>query len=107
MMASPRRRIFRSSSESSLVPSIDTSPQLAPTQSLLDVYKNHTASWAEYEDGFMALMAQRQIESLLTPTDFETRTALLCREATAEHCHRRLVCEYLADHWRDVRAFHL
>jgi uncharacterized protein (DUF488 family) len=52
-------------------------------------------------------MAERRIESVLDPADFETRTALLCSEATPERCHRRLVCDYLAMHWPGVRAIHL
>jgi uncharacterized protein (DUF488 family) len=82
-------------------------PRLAPTQELLDAFKKRRGSWAEYERDFMGLMAERRIESVLSPADFETRTALLCSEATAEHCHRRLVCEYLAERWGDVKAVHL
>ena len=82
-------------------------PLLAPTQELLDAYKKHKGDWSTYEQGFLELMARRQIESKLAPTDFETPIALLCSEATPERCHRRLVCEYLAAHWPDVRAVHL
>lgn len=48
-----------------------------------------------------------EIEAKLSPADFDIPTALLCSEATAEHCHRRLVCEYLADHWPDLQTVHL
>jgi uncharacterized protein (DUF488 family) len=82
-------------------------PRLAPTQALLDDYKKRKGSWTAYEEAFMALMAERQIELVLPQSDFEVRTALLCSEATADHCHRRLVCEYLARHWSDVRSVHL
>jgi uncharacterized protein (DUF488 family) len=82
-------------------------PRLAPTQELLDDFKKRRGSWSDYEPRFMALMAERRIEAVLSHSDFETRTALLCSEATAEHCHRRLVCEYLADRWGDVSAVHL
>jgi uncharacterized protein (DUF488 family) len=82
-------------------------PILAPTQELLDAYKKDGGDWSAYERGFLELMAERKIESRLAPTEFETPTALLCSEATAEQCHRRLVCEYLASHWPSVRAVHL
>jgi uncharacterized protein (DUF488 family) len=82
-------------------------PLLAPTQELLDEYKKRKGDWSVYEQAFLELMAEREIESTLSPTVFEVPTALLCSEATAEHCHRRLVCEYLASHWPDVRAIHL
>jgi uncharacterized protein (DUF488 family) len=82
-------------------------PLLAPTQELLDAYKKRKGSWAEYEHEFVALMASREIEKTLDPALFETPTVLLCSEATPEHCHRRLVIEYLDHHWGNVRAVHL
>lgn len=82
-------------------------PLLAPTQQLLDDYKKNRGSWASYEATFLKLMAQRRIEVELDRSDFEVQTALLCSESTAEHCHRRLVCEYLAEYWPDLRASHL
>lgn len=82
-------------------------PRLAPTQELLDDYKKRGGDWADYEVRFLELMEQRQIERQLHRSDFEMATALLCSEATAERCHRRLVVEYLAAHWRAVRAVHL
>jgi uncharacterized protein (DUF488 family) len=82
-------------------------PLLAPTAEILDAYKKHKGSWVDYVRDFEALLAERRIESALDPADFETPTALLCSEASAEHCHRRLVCEYLARHWQDVEAIHL
>ncbi len=87
--------------------SYEHDPRLAPTQELLDEYKKRKGDWSHYERRFLELMAQRQIERELAATDFETPTALLCSEATAEHCHRRLVCDYLAGHWPAVRSVHL
>ena len=82
-------------------------PLLAPSAAILDAYKKQGGEWAAYVRDFDALLAERRIESVLDPADFETATALLCSEATAEHCHRRLVCEYLARHWPEVKAVHL
>jgi uncharacterized protein (DUF488 family) len=82
-------------------------PALAPTQALLDGYRKEKKGWAWYEAAFLDLMAERRIEEKLDQADFEQPTALLCSEATAEKCHRRLVSEYLARHWADVRAVHL
>jgi uncharacterized protein (DUF488 family) len=82
-------------------------PRLAPTQALLDDFKKYKGSWAVYRERFMALLAERRIETVLRPADFEKRTALLCSEAAADRCHRRLVCEYLAEQWGDVHAVHL
>ena len=87
--------------------SYEHEPLLAPTQDILDEYKKRKGDWAAYEAAFLDLMQQREVETALDPSQFLTPTALLCSEATAEHCHRRLVCDYLADRWPDVRAVHL
>ena len=87
--------------------SYEHDPRLAPTQALLDDYRKHKGGWATYERRFLELMVERQIERALSPEEFEVPTALLCSEAAAEHCHRRLVCEYLADRWSDIRPVHL
>jgi uncharacterized protein (DUF488 family) len=81
--------------------------RLAPTQELLDGYKTGSCDWADYQQAFLRLMATRRIERALSPAQFDTPTALLCSEATADRCHRRLVCEYLGEHWPGVQAIHL
>ena len=87
--------------------SYEHEPLLAPTQALLDAYKKAGGAWSSYERAFLDLMADRQIEVALSRSTFAEPTVLLCSEATPEHCHRRLVCEYLAAHWHDVDAVHL
>jgi uncharacterized protein (DUF488 family) len=82
-------------------------PLLAPTQDILDAFKKRKGGWDEYVERFMQLMAERRIEERLDPAVFERPTALLCSEATADRCHRRLVCEYLGSHWPSVSAVHL
>jgi uncharacterized protein (DUF488 family) len=83
-------------------------PLLAPTQPILDSYKKKLGTWAEYEESFLRLMADRQIEERLDPGLFAPRrTVLLCSEPTADRCHRRLVVEYLDKTWGNVRAVHL
>jgi len=82
-------------------------PLLAPTQEMLDDYKKRRGSWADYERRFLALMAERRIEERLDPALLGEPTVLLCSEATPQHCHRRLVVEYLDSRWSDVHAVHL
>ena len=82
-------------------------PLLAPTKEILDRYKKGKGSWAEYEPRFVALMKERRIEKELDRSLFSLPTALLCSEPTAEHCHRRLVLEYLSERWGDLRILHL
>lgn len=81
-------------------------PLLAPTQEMLDRYKKLKGDWPTYEKEFLALMAERKIEEHLNPNLFEIPTVMLCSELTAEHCHRRLVAEYLQKHWGDIRITH-
>ncbi len=82
-------------------------PLLAPTQDLLDAYKKNGGSWAAYEASFLGLMRERQIEKTVKKELFDRPAVLLCSEPTAEHCHRRLVGEYLQKEWGGVRIVHL
>jgi uncharacterized protein (DUF488 family) len=88
--------------------SYEHASQLAPTQDILDDFKKRKKMpWGEYEDRFLRLMRERGIENEFSPEDFSQRTVLLCSEDTPEHCHRRLVAEYLREHWKDVEIIHL
>ena len=80
-------------------------PELAPTQDILDAYKKKKGPWSEYEEKFLDLMAERQIERI----DREQLDGgcLLCSEDKPHHCHRRLVAEYLNQKWGDVEIVHL
>jgi uncharacterized protein (DUF488 family) len=76
-------------------------PLLAPTDSMLKAYKKEKGDWRAYEERFLGLMSERQIESRLKPEMFDG-ACLLCSEAAPHHCHRRLVCEYLNEKWSDA-----
>ena len=82
-------------------------PQLAPTKEILDEYKKHKGSWEEYERRFLALMAIRKVEEKLDTGIFAVPTVLLCSEPTPDHCHRRLVLEYLQQKWSNLTIHHL
>jgi uncharacterized protein (DUF488 family) len=82
-------------------------PLLAPTQEMLDAFKKQKGSWEIYEEAFLGLMRSRQVEAQLSKDSFLKKTVLLCSEATPEHCHRRLVLEYLQKHWDGVTMRHL
>jgi uncharacterized protein (DUF488 family) len=81
-------------------------PELAPTQDMLDEYKKLKGDWNAYERRFLALMKERGIESTVAK-EMIADGCLLCSEDKAHHCHRRLVAEYLKDHWGDVEIVHL
>jgi len=78
-------------------------PLLAPTEALFKAYRAKAITWEEYAQRFRALMAQRAIEQRLDRALFTGPTALLCSEATAERCHRRLVLEYLQTAWDNLQ----
>lgn len=73
-------------------------PMLAPTPTILHDLKIKKGGWDRYQEQFLTLMSDRKVEDRLTPEALEG-TCLLCSEATAHHCHRRLVCEYLNEKW--------
>lgn len=82
-------------------------PLLAPTQEMLDAYKKQKGSWQEYEKRFLQLLENRRVESNIDRGGFSVPTVLLCSENTAEHCHRRLVINYLRGAWGEIKATHL
>ena len=83
-------------------------PVLAPTAELLTSFKKTKSStWDDYASGFLRLMASRKIEEHLHAADFQARTVLLCSEFDPQHCHRRLVLEYLQPHWGNFAITHL
>lgn len=82
-------------------------PLLAPTQEMLDAYKKEKGSWADYEGRFLALMQERRVEEKIDQKLFSVPSVLLCSEATAQHCHRRLVAEYLQAKWGNMQIIHL
>ncbi|MCC5804911.1 MAG: DUF488 domain-containing protein [Opitutales bacterium] len=81
-------------------------PALAPTKDILDAYKKAKGDWSEYEKRFLALMEERRIEEQV-PKEVVDHGCLLCSEDKPHHCHRRLVAEYLKDHWGDIEISHL
>ncbi|MHC4474300.1 MAG: DUF488 domain-containing protein [Planctomycetota bacterium] len=81
-------------------------PEFAPTKSILDTYKKKEIDWSEYERQFHELMLDRQIENRITGEQVNN-ACFLCSEAEPENCHRRLVVEYLQNHWPDAFIHHL
>lgn len=82
-------------------------PILAPTQDILKAYQAKEISWGEYETEFTNLMEERKVDLILPRETFKIPSVLLCSEATAEKCHRRLVLEYLKAKWSDLKITHL
>jgi uncharacterized protein (DUF488 family) len=82
-------------------------PELAPTPEIFDAYRDDQ-DWAAYESRFLPLLVERAAEEVGREILARYRTpCLLCRESTAEHCHRRLVAEHWARHIPGLTVVHL
>ena len=80
---------------------------LAPTQEMLEAYRAKKVTWAKYEPQFRALLAERGVEKSLDRKLFAGKPVLLCSEFEPEHCHRRIVAEYLVEKWGVGKIVHL
>lgn len=69
-------------------------PILAPEGSFLSEYRR-TGDWAKFEQSYLELIRQRQVEHHIDPALFKDGVVLLCSEAEPNHCHRRLAAEHL------------
>jgi len=81
-------------------------PIMAPTRDILEGFKKGRIDWAEYEARFNELIAERHIENAITPEQGDN-ACFLCSEGKPDYCHRRLVAQYLARHWKEVEIDHL
>jgi uncharacterized protein (DUF488 family) len=81
-------------------------PELAPSAQILDEFKTGGRNWSVYETQFLALMANRQVESTVE-REFLDGACLLCSEPSPKQCHRRLVAEYLQSRWGNLEVQHL
>jgi uncharacterized protein YeaO (DUF488 family) len=81
--------------------------RLAPGEVILDSYRKKTMKWPEFETLFIELMKERKIEDAIDKSLFDKPAVLLCSEASADQCHRRLVAEYLASKWGKIKIVHL
>ena len=80
---------------------------LAPTQEMLEEYRAKKVTWARYEPRFRALLAERRVEKKLDRALFAGKPVLLCSEFEPDHCHRRIVAEYLVEKWGARKLVHL
>ncbi len=81
-------------------------PELAPSKELLNGYKNKSITWDEYIKIYNKLLIDRDVLKNIT-IDGLDNAALLCSEPTADQCHRRLIAEYLAEHFENIKIVHL
>lgn len=80
--------------------------EMAPTQDMLDRYKKEKGAWSEYERDFVNLIKSRDLASRVSQEELDS-ACLLCSEHEPDHCHRRLVAEYLRTHFAEIEIVHL
>jgi uncharacterized protein (DUF488 family) len=81
-------------------------PELAPTKEIMDAYRRKKQGWSVYEKKFLALISKRRAEKIISRNLLDG-ACLLCSEDVAEHCHRRLVAEYLNEKLGSIEVIHI
>lgn len=79
---------------------------LAPTKDLLTKFRKKEISWDDYEIEYLNLLDIRKISSKINYEDLND-SCFLCSEHTPEHCHRRLLVEYLQKVDSNIEIKHL
>ncbi len=78
----------------------------APTKELLSGYRKKEIDWADYTDIYLDLLEERRIKERVDLAALH-QSCLLCSEHTPDHCHRRLLAEYLQKINPDIEIIHL
>jgi hypothetical protein len=81
----------------------DHMPELAPTLEMLKEYRGNGRDWGKYSGQYLNLLAERHVQNTLPRHLFQTPTVVLC----SEHCHRRLLLDYLNSHGHDIEIINL
>lgn len=81
-------------------------PEMAPTKEMLDDYRKRRCDWKVYENRFIALMRERNIEEAI-PKEILSDSRQLCSEDSPDRCHRRCVAEYLKRYWASIEIARL
>jgi len=82
-------------------------PRLAPAPAAFDAYRRGEIDWDAYAERYERLLREREVAARLDPAAFD-RACLLCSEADAGRCHRRVAAAHLAAAWPgEWRVVHL
>ena len=82
-------------------------PDLAPTDNLLDGYKQDK-DWKRYAAAFRRLLRKRNPAAVVERiVNGHVSVCLLCTEDKPDQCHRRLVAEYVQQHQPEIEIKHL
>jgi len=82
-------------------------PEFSPTKELLKTYRKNK-DWKKYEKGFLDLIKERELERFKDIVlDEKERVCLLCSEAEADKCHRKLLAEFFSRLGNKIEITHL
>lgn len=72
-------------------------PLMAPTEDILKNYKKKKITWSQYEKAYLSLLNERNIISRVETETKGEVICYLCSEDKPNHCHRRLLAEYIQE----------
>lgn len=81
-------------------------PLMAPSKEIFNDNKKHGLPWKDYEFRFNRVIRNRAIQHMIEEYQID-HTCLLCCEPKPTNCHRRLVAEYLQQHFDDIEIIHI
>ena len=81
-------------------------PELAPSKELLNGYKDKSINWEEYIKVYNKILVDRDVLKNISIAEWDN-SVLLCSEPIAKQCHRRLIVEYLAKNFENIKIKHL
>jgi uncharacterized protein (DUF488 family) len=81
-------------------------PDWAPSEEILEAYKKKKIGWEQYEIQFIKIINEKHIEKNVDINKLNG-SCLLCSEPKADKCHRRIVAEYLKQHFDALHIYHL
>ena len=78
----------------------------APSEDLLKKYKKKEIKWLDYESEYLEILKKREVQTKFNRSNLNS-ACLLCSEPLPDHCHRRLLAEYLKNYFHDIEIIHL
>jgi uncharacterized protein (DUF488 family) len=81
-------------------------PEFAPSKDILDSYHSKNIDWQKYESKFAELLESRNPILRIKGLNIN-HACLLCAEPKPDKCHRRLVADYIKQHYPETVIQHL
>lgn len=79
----------------------------APTKELLSEYRDKKLDWGAYEKKYLGLLKERNVAAYAHDPVYLNTSCFLCSEHEPDHCHRRLLAEYLHQINTSIEIIHL